>query len=263
MRIFRLVRLAVAVVLFALRAGVAQASAGENVATTPLPRATPWWVERHQEKVAEARRGGVDLLFVGDSITQNYEKPGPAPDQVFLPIWEEFFAPHRAMNLGFSGDETEHVLWRLQHGEVDGLAPRDVVVMIGTNNTAQGQTAEQVSAGVISVVEEIRARMPAARVLLLGILPSGISAEKSAADAAVNTAVFAHYAGSKAVRTLDLGDLFRKNGVLDVSLFYDPGLGPGRLPLHPNTVGQRRMAVAVAQALKQGPASERPATGMR
>ena len=93
------------------------------------------------------------------------------------------------------------------------------------------------SAGVIAVVEEIRTRMPGARVLVLGILPSGISAEKSAADAAVNAAVFAHYAGSKRVRTLDLGELFRKNGALDVSLFYDPGLGPGRLPLHPNTRG--------------------------
>ena len=103
MRIFRLFRLAAALVVFALRAGAAQVSAGESVAITPLPRATPWWVERHQAKVAEAKRGGVDLLFVGDSITQNCEKTGPAPDQVFLPIWEEFFAPHRAMNLGFFG----------------------------------------------------------------------------------------------------------------------------------------------------------------
>ncbi len=249
MKMLRLIRLAATLVVFALRAGVAQVSSGENVAVTPLPRATPWWVERHAEKVAEAKRGGVDLLFVGDSITQNYEKAGPAPDEVFLPIWDEFFAPHHAMNLGFSGDETEHVLWRLGHGEVDGLAPRDVVVMIGTNNTARGQTAEQVSAGVIAVVEEIRIRMPNAHVLLLGILPSGISAEKSATDSAVNSAVFAHYGGSKAVRTLDLAGLFFKDRQLDVNLFYDPKLGPGRLPLHPNTVGQRKMAQAVAEAL--------------
>src|SRR3979490_1909768 len=86
----------------------------ENPAVVPAPQTETWWMARHEVQVQRARRGGVDLLFIGDSITQNYEKSGPPPDEVFLPIWEEFFAPHRALNLGFSGDQTQNVLWRLQ-----------------------------------------------------------------------------------------------------------------------------------------------------
>ncbi len=220
-----------------------------NVAVTPAARVDAWWVARHEAKVSEAKAGGVDLLFVGDSITQNYEKTGPAPDEVFAPAWSKYFAPHRAMNLGFSGDRTEHVLWRLQHGEVDGIAPKDVVLLIGTNNTAVRQTAEQVMAGTIAVVEELHRRLPGARVLVLGILPSGISEEKSAADKAVNQAVALHYTGSVYVRCLDLTDLFLRNGELDRTLFYDVRLSPSRGPLHPDAEAQTRMAERVAAAL--------------
>src|SRR5438270_13086111 len=80
----------------------------ENPAVVPAPQAEAWWMARHEEQVHRAKRGGVDLLFIGDSITQNYEKPGPPPDEVFLPIWEEYFAPHRPLNLGFSGDQTQN-----------------------------------------------------------------------------------------------------------------------------------------------------------
>jgi lysophospholipase L1-like esterase len=235
-------------VLCAVRVGAAQVSGG-TAATNPVPRVEAWWVARHYDKVAEARRGGVDLLFVGDSITENYEKTGPAPDEAFRPVWDEFFSGHRAMNLGFSGDDTEHVLWRLEHGEVEGIRPRDVVLLIGTNNTARGQRADEVAGGVIAVVEALKTRLPGARVLVLGILPSGISAEKSAADARVNALVAARYAGAKDVRTLDLSGYFMRDGALDAELFYDPRLHPAKAPLHPDVVGQRRMARAVAEAL--------------
>lgn len=249
-RLRRVLRVVCAVLWFGLRVGLAQALPGGNPATAPVPRPDAWWVARHEEKVAEARRGGVDLLMVGDSITQNYEKTGPPPNEVFLPAWNEYFAPRHAMNLGFSGDRTEHVLWRLQHGEVDGLKPHDVVVLIGTNNTSAGQRAVDVTAGVIAVVDDLLQRLPGARVLVLGILPSGISAAKSAADAQVNAAVAAHYVHSGMVRTLDLGGLFRReDGALDPGLFSDPTLTPSQAPLHPNTEGQRRMAKAVAAAL--------------
>jgi lysophospholipase L1-like esterase len=224
-------------------------SQAANAAVTPVSRVDAWWLARHEAKVAEAKAGGVDLLFVGDSITQNYEKTGPAPDEVFAPAWVRYFAPHHAMNLGFSGDRTEHVLWRLQHGEVEGIAPKDVVLMIGTNNTAVRQTAEQVTAGTIAVVEELHRRLPGARVLVLGILPSGISEEKSAADMAVNMAVAGHYAGSRFVRCLDLSELFMRDGVLDRTMFYDVRLSPPRGPLHPDAEAQTRMAARVAAAL--------------
>lgn len=220
-------------------------------AITPVPQNQAWWMERHQQKIAEAKAGGIDLLMIGDSITNNYDKPGPAPDEVFLPIWQEYFGPHHPMNLGFSADQTQHVLWRLDHGEVDGLTPHNIVVLIGTNNTGwnKDETAEEATAGIVAVLEELHRLMPMAKITNIDILPSNVSPAKSATDAAINAAVTAHYAGSSYVKCLDLGYLFMKNGVLNSSLFYDPKLTPPRGALHPNTVGQRMMAQAVVAAV--------------
>ena len=193
--------------------------------------------------------------MVGDSITQNYEKTGPAPDEVFYPAWQEFFAPHKALNLGYSGDQTQHVLWRLQHGEVNGLTPKNVVVLIGTNNTpdrpggTRHQTAEEVAEGVEAVVEELHIRLPAAKILLVEILPSAVSVTKSNKDALVNSLLRLRYAGSAYVTCLDLSFLFVKDGELQTALFYDPRLKPARAPLHPDTIGQRKMAEAIAKTL--------------
>jgi lysophospholipase L1-like esterase len=249
------VRIALTALLFAARIAAAQVTSSGNPATTPAPRVETWWVTRHEEKVAEARVSHPDLLFVGDSITQNYEKPGPAPDEVFLPIWNHYFAPHKAMNLGFSGDETGHLLWRLQNGEVQGLNPRDIVLLIGTNNTGRGQTAPQVTGGIIACVEELHRLMPRAKILVVNILPTG-SEDKSAKDNVINANVDAHYATSDYARTLDLASLFVKDGAVDPTLFYDPKLVPPRAALHPNTEGQRRMAEAVAAALKLQPQAQ-------
>ena len=119
-----------------------------------------------------------ELLLIGDSITNNYDKSSP-PDENFQPIWNDFYAPRRALNLGFSGDETGNALSRFQHGELDGLHPKVAIVLIGTNDTNHGRTAEQTLVGIEAVVAELEQRLPTTRVLLLGILPSGISAAKT------------------------------------------------------------------------------------
>jgi lysophospholipase L1-like esterase len=228
----------------------AQTPAG-NPAVTPAARTEGWWLGRHKAKLEEVKKNKsqIDLLFVGDSITQNYEKTGPAPDQDFLPIWQEYFAPHHALNLGFSGDKTQDVLWRIENGEVDGLAPHNIVLLIGTNNTSKREPADEVTAGIIAIAEELHQRMPAAKITLIEILPHGMSPEISALDASVNTAVRAHYAGSSYVHTLDLSGLFMENGVLQNNLFYDYSTEPRHAAHHPNAAGQRRMAAAVAAAL--------------
>ena len=251
--------LVLALLLIVTTSGVHRPAKG-NPAVIPVPQAVAWWTARHEDRVRRAKEGDVDLLFVGDSITQNYEKTGPAPDQVFLPIWEEFFSPHRPLNLGFAGDQTQNALWRLQNGEVDGLSPGNIVLLLGTNNTvpnpavAGPQTAEEVSAGLMAVVDELHRRMPMAKILLIEILPSGVSAQKTAKDAAVNATVCERYTGSGYLRCLDLTSLFVKNGALDTTLFYDPGLNhPGHKahypPVHPNAQGQRMIAEAVSRAL--------------
>lgn len=123
-------------------------------AQTPPPSIVPtdrlqetWWAQRHAQVLEQVRQHpDTPLLLIGDSITQNYEK-AKAPDEDFQPTWQTFYGSRGALNLGFSGDGTEHVLWRLANGEVDGLQPKVALVLIGTNNTGHlGQTAEQAQA---------------------------------------------------------------------------------------------------------------------
>ena len=186
--------------------------------------------------------------MLGDSITQNYEKANP-PDEDFQPTWQRFYAPRMALNAGFSGDRTEHVLWRLDHGEVDGINPRAVVLLIGTNNTAYGQTAAQTEAGIDAVIDKLHLKLPQASILLLGILPSDISENKSATDREINQYLSRRYELDPNVSYLDIGLVFFKDGKLDTSIFYDPRLPEVRKALHPDTVGQRLMAEAIEPTL--------------
>lgn len=236
--------------LIGLIAAFAQA-AEVNPAIVPTDRLREgWWGERHRTVLEQVRRQrDAQLLLIGDSITNNYDKADP-PDENFQPVWRQFYAPRRALNLGFSGDTTAHVLWRLQHGEVDGLMPKAVVVLIGTNNTGwANHSAEQTKSGIDAVVAELEQRLPRARILLLGLLPSDLSPEKTARDRTVNAALAASYAVNPRVTYLDIGSIFFKRGTLDASLFYDPRLARPGKPLHPDSVGQRMMAEAIEPTL--------------
>lgn len=145
-----------------------QPAAAVNTALVPQPR-DAGWRQRHDQINAVVREhaGAVDLVFVGDSITQSWEGGGKA-------VWAEFYGKRRAANLGISGDRTEHVLWRLDNGNLDGIKPKVAVVMIGTNNFGHGtNSAEQILAGVRAVVAKIRAKSPTTKVLLLDIFPRG------------------------------------------------------------------------------------------
>jgi lysophospholipase L1-like esterase len=230
-----------------------------NPAIAPTERlAESWWAERHAAILEQAhRQRDAQVLLIGDSITNNYDK-ADLPDENFQPVWQQFYAPRRALNLGFSGDTTAHVLWRLQHGEVDGLSPKVAVVLIGTNNTGwANHTAEQTKSGIDAVVAELEQRLPRTRILLLGLLPSDVSPEKTARDRAVNAALAASYAVNPRVTYLDIGSIFYKSGALDAQLFYDPRLAQPGKPLHPDTVGQRMMAEAIepmlARLMDEGP----------
>jgi beta-glucosidase len=132
--------------------------------------AVDWWLPRHEAKLAEIkahRDAGrrVDLVFLGDSITEGWEKEGQA-------AWARHFARHNAVALGFGGDRTENLLWRLQHGELDGMAPKAIVMMIGTNNTGERLEDPALTvAGIRANLDEIRRRQPQAKVLLLALFP--------------------------------------------------------------------------------------------
>lgn len=132
-----------------------------EAATTPEPRDGAW-MDLHKTYVDRAKKGDVDLLFLGDSITQGWHG--------HTTVWDRYFGARRSANFGIGGDRTEHVLWRLENGEADGISPRVVVIMIGTNNLSRDTPAE-IADGVTAVVGKVRQKFPKAKVLLLGVFP--------------------------------------------------------------------------------------------
>ena len=132
----------------------------DNPAVKKLDRNIP----RHQDflKRIEQSKGAGDVIFLGDSITHGWEGQK---------AWQEHFGSFNPVNLGISGDQTGHVLWRITDGhELDTLKPKAAVIMIGTNNTG-GHTAEQIAGGIEAIVKEVRKQKPGAKVLLLAIFP--------------------------------------------------------------------------------------------
>ena len=109
---------------------------------TPVPRQGSW-MQLHEQFLAEAKQGNIDLLFLGDSITQGWGDNA---------VWKRYYGPRHAANFGIGGDRTQHVLWRIQHGEIDGIHPGVVVLMIGTNNT-RVNTPDEIAAGVKAIVD--------------------------------------------------------------------------------------------------------------
>jgi lysophospholipase L1-like esterase len=152
-----------------LLAGSIYLGRAEHSAIDPQPRGDDGWKRRQasfNEKVKEVGKKS-QLLFIGDSITQGWE--GDAKD-----IWAERFAKYDAINLGIGGDRTQHVLFRLDNGNLEGLSPKAAVVMIGTNNSnGEDNTAEQIAEGVRAIVQKLRAKLPSMKILLIPIFPRG------------------------------------------------------------------------------------------
>jgi lysophospholipase L1-like esterase len=156
--------------------GVPASAHAENVvhaaiknATTPAHRMKSdeknWWQERHESKAIEAKKNKWDIIFLGDSITHSWETAGKK-------TWNKYYQKRRALNLGFSGDRTEHVLWRLDNGEFEEVQPKVVVLMIGTNNTGHRKDPPKaIAAGVEKIIERINTKSPTTKILLLAIFP--------------------------------------------------------------------------------------------
>lgn len=171
-------------------AGSASAE-GRSCALNVEPRTVeyPWmsiarWHEMNDGLKARAAQGDVDVLFLGDSITEMWDRSA----------WDSRFGKYRAANFGIGGDHTGNVLWRLKNDGMDKLRPKVVVLLIGVNNFGLcNEQPEQVTSGVKAVVAELRTLYPDARILLNGILPNGESAndERRAKAKAVNREIAA------------------------------------------------------------------------
>ncbi len=220
--------------------------AAANTAVQPAPREAAW-IKRHEGFVAEAARGGVDVLFLGDSITDGWRRPGPNGGKA---VWDRAIAPLRAANFGIGGDRTQHVLWRIEQGTLQGLRPRVVVLMIGTNNTGferdgttpRNSPAETV-AGVAAILEQLRRRLPEARVLLLAVFPRGERPDhpQRLQVNEINRGL-APLADGRHVTFLDLGPRFlAADGTLPAVVMPDF--------LHPREEGYTRWAAALQEPL--------------
>ena len=220
----------------------------QNVAVLPISRMTePWWRQRFDEKRDELRGQPVNLIWLGDSITQDWERDGTQPWLRFAPVWHRFYGDRHAVNLGFKGDSTCHLLWRLRHGELDGIAPRVAIVLIGANNFGHIHTdASETEAGIGMVLDEIHRRTPQTHVLLLAVLPSIRSRWVSENTTRLNAALSRDVeVGRPYVTFRDVGYLVMRNGQVDASAFLDPRLVPPDPPLPPTSQTQAAIAAAI------------------
>ena len=220
------------------------------LAATPLSRMDlPWWARRHHEKVAEMRDRRPALVWLGDSITQNFEHDGPAPLDDYAPVWRRFYGDRRAVNLGFMGDATAHVLWRAESAEFDGTQPRLIVLLVGANNLGRVHwDAPDSLQGIAAILAALRRRMPQTQVLLLSVLPRAGDAWVIDTRVAINRGLRATYGegpGVPGVRYVDLTGLFERDGRIDDALYRDPSLSPPRLALHPTPAGMALIAETI------------------
>lgn len=223
-----------------------------NSATTPVPGKSENWTARNDAMNARAREGNVDLIYIGDSIVQNWDDEGKE-------VWEHYYAPRNALSLGISGDRTEHVLWRLAHGNIDGIAPKLAIVMIGQNNGTHN-TGDEIGAGVAAIVQLLRERLPETKILLLAIFQrrEHPTEERAVLDRANEIA--SKLADNKKIFYMDINHLFlRPDGTIPADLMPDFE--------HPNAEGHRIWAEAiepkVAELMGDAPVAPMPSLAVK
>jgi lysophospholipase L1-like esterase len=192
--------------------------------------------------VEQARRGGIDCLLMGDSITDWWGRAG-------LAIYEANFVPLRCANFGIAGDRTQGVLWRMENGELEGYSPKLMMLMIGTNNLSGRRsppnTPEEVAMAIATIVSKFRATFPEAKVLLLGIFPRGADpqGEFRAPIRRINELI-AHLDDGEHVRFMDIGARFlAADGSIPVEVMADG--------LHPTTRGYEIWSDAVMPTFRE------------
>ena len=228
---------------------VAETPATKNYAIIPVLH--PGTEKRHESFNEISKKGEAQLVFLGDSITHGWESKGK-------PVWDKYWAPLNAANFGIGGDRTEHVLWRLDHGNFDGLKPKEIVIMIGTNNTGHvGRpqkenndevyqcTAEQTAQGVKMIIDKLKAKCPGAKILLLAIFPRGATPEDPFRKQNDETnKIIKTFADEKTVFFMDISAKFLSpDGTLSKDIMPDV--------LHPNEKGYEIWAEAIEGKVKE------------
>jgi lysophospholipase L1-like esterase len=204
-----------------------------------IPNLAPFFQKKHEDNLEVAKQGNIDVLFMGDSITDFWRNT----DGNFAgkPVLDKYFGSLKIANFGIAGDTTQGVLYRLQHGEGQGYSPKAVMLMIGTNNTGRN-TAAEIAEGIGAIVLELQKDFPKAKILLLGIFPRSTASDPVRATIAEINRIIAKLHDGDRVHYLDIGPKF-----LDAA---------GNIPkdvmsdaLHPSTKGYEIWAEAVKEPL--------------
>ena len=209
-------------------------------AVKPVPRNDAWWQNRHKSFNERIAKGNVDVLMIGDSITHGWEGKGKE-------VWAEYYAKRNAVNLGIGGDRTQHVLWRLENGNIEGISPKLAVLMIGTNNS-NDNTPVEIAEGIAMIVKKLRTELPEMKVLVLAIFPRGANADdprrKVNEQANEIVAMMLRVAGDPKIEYLDIADAFlTDDGVLPKEIMPDL--------LHPHEKGYGIWAEAVEPTIQR------------
>ena len=205
----------------------------DNTAT--VPNLMPFFMQKHQANLEVAKKGDIDLLFMGDSITDFWRGSNPPYDG--KAVFDKYFGNLKVANFGIAGDTTQGVLFRLQNGEGMGFSPRAIMLMIGTNNTMQN-TAPEIAEGIGAVVLELQKDFPEAKILLLAVFPRnkpGDPVRKTIDE--INNKILKLDDGKK-IFYLDIGSVFlNEKGEIPPDVMSDS--------LHPTAKGYELWAEAV------------------
>ena len=205
-------------------------------AVTPIPRTDEktarWWNPRHNAVNERLQKGNVDMLHIGDSITHGWENTGKE-------IWNTYYAPRNAVNMGFSGDRTQHLLWRLDHSDFENISPKLAIVMIGTNNSKRkDNTAQEIADGIIATCQRLRTRLPNTKILLLAIFPRNPEPSAQREKNAEASLLASRIADGKTIYYMDINKKFlTDDGTLTKEIMPDF--------LHPNKTGYKIWAEAI------------------
>jgi lysophospholipase L1-like esterase len=195
--------------------------------TAIVPDLAPFFQTKHQANLEVAKQGDIEVLFMGDSITDFWRNT----EGVFAgkPVLDKYFRHLKVANFGIAGDTTQGVLYRLQHGEGQGFSPKVIMLMIGTNNTGRN-TAEEIAEGIGAVVLEMEKDFPKAKILLLAVFPRGAASDPVRKTISEINSIISRLDDGDRVHYLDIGERFLDDqGNIPKDVMSDG--------LHPSTKG--------------------------
>ena len=213
----------------------------ENLAALSVKGEGEWWMERHQTIQSRLSKDPT-LILIGNSIFHSLD------DENRQEVWEKYLDQYRTVNMGFSGERTENVIWRLQNGSLENINPRVAVILIGTNNTDGNHylnisTPEELAGGIWKICEIVEEKLPGTKILIMGILPYGYKPNhRDNINKATNSLVSKFHERNPNITYTDIGQVY-----LDTEGKVNKELMPDYL--HPNPEGHLLMFEALHEEI--------------